>query len=60
MGFRRGWGWCFVFEAVLLSPERVICWGWSCFGLSELYDGFSCLTLLATVRGGTEGVISFV
>ena len=56
MGFRRGWGWCFVFEAVLGSPERVICWGWSCFGLSELYVVFSCLSLLATV----EGVISFV
>jgi hypothetical protein len=30
------------------------CLGRSCFRLSELCVGFSCLTLLATVRGGTS------
>jgi hypothetical protein len=53
--------------AVLPEPKRVICWsflrkvcrwrlsqGRFCLSLSELYVGFSCLVLLATVRGGTS------
>jgi hypothetical protein len=66
MGLEAGFG----FGVVLLSPARVRSWsfllgaiwplcvagvrGPFCFFLSEFDVGVSCLTLLATVRGGTS------